>query len=749
MACGATSQAWDGQGAMQTASAESVSQPDFILFLSSTTANIVAGSSQSITFTALPLNGFSGSVALSLSGLPAGLTASPAALTLIAGTPQAISFNAGAGITPETARIAVKGSSGTLVHTVLLTLVLSAGAATSQPDFALGISPATAALAAGGTSQSINLSATGNSQFSGTVHVAIYGLPAGVTASPASLTLASGKPQAIQFAASASAAAGKVTVLFYASQGSLNHAVTAALTISHPPPPATVDVTTYHYDRARDGWNALETTLTPSNVTPSTFGKLRVLVMDGKADAAPLYLSAVTVNGQSHNVVYAASEHDSVYAFDADTGAQLWKVSVLASGETPSDSHSCGTISPEIGITATPVIDRHYGANGAIFLVAMTKDASGNYHQRLHALDVTTGAELSGSPSEIQATYPGTGVFSVNGVQTFAPGQYDERVSLLLMNGIIYLGWASHCDIEPYTGWLMAYSELTLKQISVLNLTPNSGVSGFGGGEGSIWMSGAGFTGDADGNLYFLDANGSFDATLDANGFPIHQDYGNAFLKVSTVKGKLAVSDYFNPSNTVTESNEDKDLGSGGVLMLPAMTDASGKSYKLAVGAGKDANMYIVDTSNMGKFDASGNHIYQQLTGALPTGVYASPAYFNGTIYYGSNGDVMKAFEVVSAKVQVAASSQTAETFAYPGTSPSVSSNGTQNGIVWAVENRVHVGGVLHAYAATDLSEELYDSSQTGGRDNFTDNKFVTPVVANGKVFIGIQNGVVVFGLLQ
>ncbi|MBV8675358.1 MAG: hypothetical protein JOZ33_18180, partial [Acidobacteriaceae bacterium] len=439
-----------------------------------------------------------------------------------------------------------------------------------------------------------------------------------------------------------------------------------------------------------------------------------------------------------------------VYAFDANTGVQLWKRSVLESGETTADDHGCYQITPEIGITSTPVIDRTYSSHGAIFVVAMSKDRSGNYHQRLHALDLTTGAELSGSPSEIQATYPGTGLFSNKGVQTFVPGQYAERVGLLLLNGAIYMGWTSHCDQAPYTGWLMGYSEQTLKQIAVLNLTPNTtNDHPFGGGEGSIWMSGAGLAADSSGNIYFLDANGGFDTKLNGNGFPVHGDYGNAFMRVSTSGGKLTVADYFNPHNTVSESDSDQDLGSGGVLLLPDLTDSRGKLRQLAVGAGKDGSIYVVERNHMGKFNSTFNNVYQQLHGVLPNGVWGMPAWFNGRIYYGGQGDYLKAFNVIDAEFMTNPSSQSSEFFGYPGATPSVSANGTNNGIVWAVENGGNEG-VLHAYDPANLGHEYYNSSQSAnGRDSFADNKFITPVVANGRVFVGTPTGVVVFGLLK
>ena len=369
----------------------------------------------------------------------------------------------------------------------------------------------------------------------------------------------------------------------------------------------------------------------------------------------------------------------------------------------------------------------------------MSKDGSGNYHQRLHALDLALGTELFGGPVDVQATYPGTGDNSNNGTVVFDPGQYAERSALLLLNGVIYTGWTSHCDIRPYTGWIMGYSESTLAQTSVLNVTPN-------GNEGSIWMSGAGLAADSSGNIYFLDANGDFDTNLNASGLPSDGDYGNAFMKLSTSSG-LAVADYFEMDNGVEESDNDTDLGSGGTIVLPDLSDGSGTTWHLAVGAGKDSNLYVVNRDSMGKFSTNNNNIYQELAGALPGGVFAMPAYFNNTVYYGSVGSPIQAFTITNAKLSTSATAQTANSFGYPGATPSISANGTSNGIVWAVENTSPA--VLHAYNAASLSE-LYNSNQaSGGRDHFgAGNKFITPMIVNGKVFVGTPNGVAVFGLL-
>jgi hypothetical protein len=514
----------------------------------------------------------------------------------------------------------------------------------------------------------------------------------------------------------------------------------AAVLTVNPAPPATTDVLTYHNDIGRTGQNLTETTLTIANVNSSTFGKLGLYSTDGLVDSEPLYASNVAVpNNGTHNVLIVATEHDSVYAFDADSGATIWHVSTLKTGETTSDDRGCSQITPEIGVTSTPVIDRASGPNGAVYVVAMSKDSSGTYHQRLHALDLALGTELFGGPVDVQATYPGTGD-NTNGTSVvFDAGQYAERAALLLLNGVIYTGWTSHCDIRPYTGWIMGYSESTLTQTSVLNVTPN-------GNEGSIWMSGAGLAADNSGNIYFLDANGDFDTTLNASGFPADGDYGNAFMRLSTSAG-LAVADYFEMDNGVSESDSDTDLGSGGTIVLPDLTDGSGNTLHLAVGAGKDSNLYLVNRDSMGKFSANNNNIYQELAGALPGGVWAMPAYFNNTIYYGSVGSPIQAFTITNAKLSATATAQTANSFQYPGATPSISANATSNGIVWAVENSTPA--VLHAYNPVNLAE-LYNTNQaSNGRDQFgAGNKFITPMIVNGKVFVGTPNGVAVFGLL-
>jgi len=731
----------------KTVTATIAATPDFTLSLTPASLSLTSGGAgASVNVKATAMDGFNSSVNVAISGLPTGVTASPASLTLTPGTAQTVTIKAAASAAAGSAKLTLTGTSGALTHTAAANVTISAAA--PAPDFTLSISPSSSTLTAGATGATVSVKTDPANGFTSSVKIAISGLPSGVTASPASLTLTSGAAQNTVLTASSSANAATAAVIFTGTSGSLSHTATLALTVQPAQTTTTVpDVTTYHYDVARDGLNAKETILTHSNVNSTDFGKLGFLTLDGKVDAEPLFLPNVNVAGKQRNVLYAATENGSLYAFDADAGTQLWKSSVIASGETPSDSHGCGQIEATIGITSTPVIDRKHGSNGAIFVVGMSKDSNGKYHQRLHAMDITTGAELSGSPTEITASYPGNGDNSQSGNVVFDPGQYAERSALLLLNGTIYTAWTSHCDIGLYTGWVIGYSESTLQQTQVLNLTPN-------GHRGSVWMAGDGLAADSDGSIYLLDANGTFDTTINGQGFPASDDYGNAMVRLTTT-GKLAVADYFETYNTVAESGADTDLGSGGALLLPDEKDAGGTVHHLIVGAGKDRNIYLADRSNLGKFNPSStaidSNIYQWVSGALSGPVFSTPAYFNETLYYGASGDSLKAFPVTNAKLATSPSSKSAATFAYPGTTPAISANGTQNGIVWAVESNQGNPCTLHAFDASNLAHELYNSSQaSGGRDSFGNgNKFITPLVVNGKVYVGTQTGVAIFGLLQ
>jgi hypothetical protein len=493
------------------------------------------------------------------------------------------------------------------------------------------------------------------------------------------------------------------------------------------------DVVTYHNDVGRTGQNLTETALTLQTVNTTMFGKLGLWATDGKVDAQPLYLSAVSIPGQgAKNMLYIATEHDSVYGFNADNGTVVWHVSLLGAGEVPSDAHGCDQVVPEIGVTSTPVIDRSRAPNGVIYVVAMSK-IGGTYYQRLHALDVTSGAELFGGPRVIQATFP-----SNSGGVTFDPGQYEERSALLLANGRLVLSFTSHCDGGTYYGWMMAYDPATLNQTAVLNVTPN-------GGGGAFWGAGNGPAADAAGNFYILSGNGTFDTTLNGSGFPVDGDFGNGFLKIS-MAGGLSVADYFQTWDTVDKSNADTDLGSGGAMVLPDVVDGGGQVRHLAVGAGKDSHIYVVDRDSMSKWHSSTNQNYQDISNGISGGVWSSPAYFNGTVYYGSVGDAIKAFPITAGRLATTAATRSAHSFGYPGATPGISASGTTNGIVWAVENSSPA--VLHAFDAQNLAHELYNSTQAAGsRDNFGGgNKFITPTIVNGHVYVGTSSGVAVFG---
>jgi hypothetical protein len=506
---------------------------------------------------------------------------------------------------------------------------------------------------------------------------------------------------------------------------------------------STADVTTYHYDTMRSGQNLNETILTPANVTKASFGLLHLLAADGLVDAAPLVVSQLTIGGVLHNVVYVATENDSVYAYDADTAVLLKQVSLLGSGETPSDSRSCTQVTPKIGITATPVIDRSAGPNGTIYVVAMSKNSSGTYFQRLHALDLTTLADRI-APVVIQASYPGT-AYGSSGQVAFVPDQYKERGALLLTQGQILTVWASHCDDGAYNGWIIAYNESTLAQTAVINLTPN-------GTQGGIWDVG-GLALDSTGSIYTLLGNGLFDTTLTVGGFPMNEDYGNAAVRINLTGSTFAVADYFNTWDTTSESQNDTDLGSGSPLLIPDLADSTGTTRHLMLAAGKDTNLYLLDRDNMGKYNgnvASSDAIYQAVPNALAHGIFSAPVYFNGSVYFAEFSGTLKQYAFSAARLPATPTSQSTATYAYPGASPSISANGAINAIVWAVQSGTGSAAVLHAYNPANLAVEYYNSAQAANsRDAFGNgNKYITPVVSNGKVFVGTPDGVAVFGLL-
>lgn len=514
----------------------------------------------------------------------------------------------------------------------------------------------------------------------------------------------------------------------------------ATLTVTASTGGGATDVVTHHYDISRSGVNSTETVLTTSNVNPATFGKVGEFAVDGQIDGQALFLSQLAIPGKGNkDVLYVATENDSVYAVDAQSisgssATILWKASVLASGEVPATNLPCGNISPN-GITATPVVDR---MRNAIYVEAMSQDPAGNIIHRLHALDLTNGSELfvgpTGFPTPITATYPGTGGNSNGTTVTFDPKVHHDRAALLESGNTIYTAWSGLWgDCGPYSAWVIAFDAGTLSQTGAIDLVPNNS----GGG---MWMGGGGPAADASGNVYVITGNG-FGDTPGTN-----SSYGNSFVRLST-SGGLKVGDYFTPYNTLSEDSGDVDFGSAGPLLLPNLTDAGGTVHRLAVAAGKDGNLYVLNRDNLGQFNSTSNNVYQEfpLSGGEN---HSSPVFFNNTVYVCPENNTLKAFPVSYAKLATSPSSQSTHTFGSNGAVVSISSNGATQGIVWALD---HSAGILFAYDASNLSKELYDSNQAASnRDHFSavGGHFITPMVANGRVYIGTQTTVAVFGLL-
>ena len=499
---------------------------------------------------------------------------------------------------------------------------------------------------------------------------------------------------------------------------------------------------TYHNDVARTGQNLQETVLSTGNVNAAQFGKLFSYAVDGFVYAAPLYVENLAIPNQGfHNVVYVATEHDSVYAFDADRdiGAPLWQVSFInpPAGVTtvPNEDVLSGDIVPEIGITGTPVIDP---SSGTLYVVAKTKEI-GDYVQRLHALDITTGAEKFGGPVVIQASVPGTGDGNDgNGYVPFNPLRQHNRSGLVLSNGVVYLPFASHGDNGPYHGWLLGYDAGTLVQVRVFNTSPNAGLGG-------IWQAGGAPAVDPNGDIFLETGNGGFDADA-----PGGLDYGDSFLRLSTSGGSLSVADYFTPFDQYQLELIDLDLGSGAPIVLP---DQNSPAPHLLVGAGKSGTIYLVDRDNMGHFHAGQD---SQIVQSLPNAgvsLFGTPAYWQSNVYFLGQGNVLKAYRLFNGLLSASPVSQADTYFGFPGGTPAISANGSTNGIAWALQTDGYywdLPSILHAYDAADVSRELYNSDQaSGGRDvPGAAVKFTVPTVANGKVYVGTQTELDVYGLL-
>jgi hypothetical protein len=507
-----------------------------------------------------------------------------------------------------------------------------------------------------------------------------------------------------------------------------------------------VDVLAWHNNDARTGQNLRETILTLGNVNTNTFGKLFSYSVDGWVYAQPLCLSDVNVPGQGpRNLVFVATEHDSVYAFDADDGEAghgqpVWHVSFAdpTAGITSVPTEDVGVSEPpELGITGTPVIDP---ASGTLYVVAHTKEVADNgeitYPQRLHALDVGTAQEKFGGPVLIDPVSPGTGAGSTAGQVSFDWVHDFQRPGLALANGIVYSAFASAGDIGEYHGWVLGYDAQTLKLTNVFNDTPN-------GGQGGIWMSGGAPSVDAQGNLYVMTGNGTFDGV---------SDFGDSFIKLTASSSGFGASDYFTPYNQAKLDSEDGDLGSGGPMLLPDEVGSPAHPH-LLVGCGKEGTIYLVDRDNMGHYKTANN---SQIVQSLPLvigGTWGNPAYFNGWIYYQGTQDPLKAFSISNAQLSEQPVSQNVQSiWQYPNGTPSISANGTADGIVWLIETDTFyqsAPAILHAYNATNLDQEIYNSNQAGPRDQAgVAQKFAVPVIANGKVYVQSAFGLTVYGNL-
>ncbi len=491
-------------------------------------------------------------------------------------------------------------------------------------------------------------------------------------------------------------------------------------------------VFTQRYDNARTGLNPNETILTPGNVNANTFGLLHIYPTDGMVYGQPLYVPNVSVPGEgTHNMLIVVTENDSIYAFDADLkdAEPLWHQSfVNGTNIVPVPTGDVGsTIFPVIGITCTPVIDP---STATAYFVVYTKENGTDYVQRLHAVDITTGAEKFGSPVLIQGQVNGTGIPNDGQGHVVFQGKTQlQRAAMLLLNGVVYIAESSHGDNPPYHGWIFGYDAKTLQQVSIWNTTPD-------GKSGSIWQSGAGLAADSFGNIYTITANGDFDG---------NRQFSDSFIKLGAKN--LGLFDFFTPFNEQSLAANDNDLGSGGIMLIPGT--------RIGVGAGKEGSIYLVNLDNMGKFNPNQNENLQFLPNAIGTQFtdnnFSTPAFFNSWVYFIGENDSVRQFQLSNGLLTTSPVALSQNVFNHQGAQPVVSANGTTDGIMWAVERVPGQpnGGILHAYDATNVAFELYNSTQAGNRDLFGEaTKFTVPTVINGKVYVGTQNGVAVFGLL-
>ncbi|HXT10618.1 MAG TPA: Calx-beta domain-containing protein [Candidatus Angelobacter sp.] len=532
----------------------------------------------------------------------------------------------------------------------------------------------------------------------------------------------------------------------------LSAAVAAAL-IAPAVCQSQVNVFTYHYDNARTGENTNETLLTPANVNQSTFGKLFSYPVDGYVYAQPLYMSGLNIPGQGvHNVIFIATEHNSVYCCDADSNAGtnagvLWQVNLGPSAPCPAGNFLFKAIVPEVGITGTPVIDP---VSGTLYVDTFTVSGT-NYSHQIHALSILDGSEKSFSPVTVNVSIPGQGAGSSGGTLPFAAIQELQRPALTLAGGILYVAYAGYTDTiytDPFHGWIIGFNASDLQQLPnyIFCSTPNGASSQFGpiAGEAGIWMGGGGLAVDENTNLYFSTGDGNFNAYFGGT------EYGNSVIKLSTVDG-LSVADYFTTFNQAYFRSNDIDVGSGGVMLLP---DQPGPYPHLMIAGGKPQRGYFMNrdqmTTDNQHYDVTETSDQILQTMALGGPSFDTPAYFNERIYYVGAHDAIRSYIVTNATlIPDQPGTFGSRIYPFPGATPSISANGTNNSIAWAIENTNGSPAILAAYDAMNLASEIYNSSQAGARDQLAEGvKFAAPIVANGKVYVGGQYSVAVFGLL-
>jgi hypothetical protein len=673
------------------------------------------------------------------------------------------------------------------ISLLLLTLLLLAGCGSGNgssqtqpppPSIVVSVSPAAAAVVINTQTQQFTATVTGttNTAVSWSVDGAAGGSSAAGTISSSGL-----------YTPPATGGTHTVTATSAASSAASASATVAVTDLA--------GVFTHHNDAARDGVNAQEYALNPANINTNSFGKLfscatatssEAQALQGAVFAQTLWVPSLTISGGVHNVIFVATQHDTVFAFDADANpcVTYWQINLVdsahggTSGETPVywNNVGCqcgvGDIYPEVGVTGTPVIDP---ATNTMYLVSTSQNqTSGNFYQRLHALDLITGNEQPNAPVNIAASVPGVG--DGGATVSFNAQMENQRLALTLAGGTVYIGWSAHEDASPWHGWFIGYNEANVQQqAAVFNSSPNAGAGG-------VWASGGGAAVDSEGNIYISTGNGNYDATL--NGTDNH-DFGDSALKLvpstgATPNGEnLTLADWFTPDNQSMLSNDDVDLGAGQPMILPDQT--SGPVLHLLVQIGKEGIVYLINRDNMGQYSTGTNNVVQAFSGS-PSGFYGTPAFWQNALYFGGSldstgtGDYLKmfSFNPSSGTFNTTPASQSAQYFNFPGVTPSISSQGSANGIVWAIDasnygyaNPNANGGntncfqvpvpsvcigpaILHAYDASNLTVEYWNSTMaTNNRDQAGSAiKFVPPTVANGKVYVSARSEVDVYGLL-